>query len=393
MDQPELGHSVARLVLQLGAILIAAKMGAEVAERLGQPPVLGELLAGVVIGPFALGGLPLPLIGQPLFAGASGAAPVSNELYSLAQVAAVTLLFLVGLDTDLLQFVRYGHAATLVAIGGNLLSFVLGATVAVVFGLADGLGDTTALFLGAIAATTSIGISARVLADLKQLDTPEGVTILGGAVVDDILGIILLGVAASLAAGHSFTVESTALVGARALASLALLTLVALLVARQLPRLPLRLRTEGATAGLALGSALIAAYVIEQAGLALILGAYAIGLALSQTTFARPLGRTLAVLRHVLVPVFFVVTGALVNVPQMAGTVGLGIALFLAAVLGKALGCGVPALLVGFRGRRTLRVVAGMLPRGEVALIVAGVGLASGAIGGEISASPSSSLF
>ncbi len=168
MDQPELGHSVARLVLQLGAILIAAKMGAEVAERLGQPPVLGELLAGVVIGPFALGGLPLPLIGQPLFAGASGAAPVSNELYSLAQVAAVTLLFLVGLDTDLLQFVRYGHAATLVAIGGNLLSFVLGATVAVVFGLADGLGDTTALFLGAIAATTSIGISARVLADLNS---------------------------------------------------------------------------------------------------------------------------------------------------------------------------------------------------------------------------------
>src|SRR5205807_1893918 len=118
------------------------------------------------------------------------------------------------------------------------------------------------------------------------------------------------------------------------------LTIGTLFVARQLLRLPLRFRTEGAAVGLALGSALVAAYAIEQVGLALILGAYAVGLALSQTTLGRSVERSLLAVRHVLVPVFFVVTGALVNVPQMAGALGLGLTLCLVAVLGKLLGCG-----------------------------------------------------
>src|SRR5439155_19487699 len=168
------------------------------AEGLGIAAVLGELVAGVVIGQFALGGLPLPLVGEPMFGGPSGAAPVSSELYSFAQVAAVLLLFLIGLDTDLLQFLRYSHAAALVGVGGNLLSFLLGATVAVALGMAKSVGDPQALFLGAIVASTSVGISARVLADLGHLVTPEGVTILGGAVVDDILGVIGLGLAVSV---------------------------------------------------------------------------------------------------------------------------------------------------------------------------------------------------
>lgn len=384
MDQPELGHSVARLVLQLGVILIAAKLGAELAERVGLPAVLGELLAGVAVGPYALGGVVPPLVGDPLFRAAGGTGPISTELYSFAQVAAVLLLFLIGLDTDLVKFLRYSHAATLVAVGGNLLSFLLGAVVAVLFGLASSLAEPRALFLGAIAATTSIGISARVLADLGQLDTPEGVTILGGAIVDDILGIIILGVVVTIAAGHALTVEGAALSGGRAIAALVLLTLVALIAARFLSRLPLRMRTEGAAVGLAVGGALLAAYVIEQAGLALILGAYAVGLALSQTSFGRPLERSLLAVRHLFVPIFFVVTGALVDVPQMAGAIGLGLALCVAAVLGKAIGCGLPALLVGFRGRRAVRIVAGMLPRGEVALIIAGVGLSTGAIGADL---------
>src|SRR5439155_3412862 len=206
-----------------GTILIVAKLGAEIAERLRLPAVLGELVAGVVIGPFALGGLPLPLVGEPLFGGA-GAASVAPELYSFAQVAAVMLLFLTGLDTDLLQFLRYSHAAALVGVGGNLLSFLLGATVAVALGMAKSLGDPQALFLGAIIASTSVGISARVLADLGQLDTPEGVTILGGAVIDDVLGVIGLGLAVSVAAGQNVTVQSAALSGGRAVGALVLLT-------------------------------------------------------------------------------------------------------------------------------------------------------------------------
>jgi Kef-type K+ transport system membrane component KefB len=385
MDQPDLTHSLARLVLQLGVVLIAAKLGAELAERLGQPTVLGELLAGVAIGPFALGGLALPLTGEPLFGGHGGnGAAISAELYGFAQVAAVLLLFLIGLNTDLLRFLRYSHAAALVAVGGNLLSFLFGAGVAVALGLADHLGDPEALFLGGIIATTSVGITARVLADLGQLDTAEGVIILGGAVVDDVLGIIGLGLAVSAAAGQGITVQSAALSGGFAVGALVALTAGTLLLARQLFRLPLRLRTEGATVGLALGSALVAAYVIEAAGLAMILGSYAVGLALSQTPIGRAVERALAGVRQVFVPVFFVVMGTLVNVPQMTTALGLGLALCLAAVLGKALGSGLPAVAVGFRGARVVRIVAGMLPRGEVALIVAGVGLTSGAIGGEL---------
>jgi Kef-type K+ transport system membrane component KefB len=385
MSQPEAGSSIAHLVLQLGAILIAAKLGAELAERLGQPTVLGELLAGVAIGPFALGGIVLPLVGEPLFTRVEGSTtPISAELYGFAQVAAVLLLFLIGLNTDLLQFLRYSHAAALVAVGGNLLSFALGVVVAVAFGLASGPTDPRALFLGGIIATTSVAVSARVLADLGKLDTPEGVTILGGAVVDDVLGIIGLSLAVSIATGHGITAATAVVSGALAVGILVVLTVGTLLVVRLLAHLPLRLRTEGASVGVALGCALVAGYAMQQAGLAMILGAYAVGLALSQTSAGRAIERALAGVRLVLVPVFFVVMGTLVNVPEMARALGLGLALCLAAVLGKAVGCGLPALAVGFRGRRAVGIVGGMLPRGEVALIVAGVGLSSGIIGGEI---------
>jgi Kef-type K+ transport system membrane component KefB len=385
MNSPDVGSSLAHLVLQLGAILIAAKLGGELAERLAQPAVLGELLAGVAIGPFALGGVALPLLGEPLFAHpTNSSAPLSPELYGFAQVAAVLLLFLIGLNTDLLQFLRYSHAAALVAVGGNLLSFALGIAAALAFGLAASVSDPRALFLGGIIATTSVGVSARVLADLGRLDTPEGVTILGGAVVDDVLGIIGLGLAVSVAAGQAITPQEAALSAARAVGALVAVTLGTLLMVRLLQRLPWRLRGEGAVVGVALGSAFVAGYLIEQAGLAAILGAYAVGLGLSQTPAGRGIERALVSLRQVLVPVFFVVMGALVNVPEMTTALGLGAVLCVAAVLGKALGCGFPALAVGFRGYRVLAIVGGMLPRGEVALIVAGIGLSSGAIGSEL---------
>jgi Kef-type K+ transport system membrane component KefB len=199
-----------------------------------------------------------------------------------------------------------------------------------------------------------------------------------------VLGIIGLGLAVSVAAGQSITPQDAALSAARAVGALVAVTLVTLLGVRLLTRLPLRLRSEGAVVGVALGSAFVAGYFIEEAGLAAILGAYAVGLGLSQTPLGRGIERALLSLRQVLVPVFFVVMGTLVNLPAMTTALGVGAVLCAAAVLGKVVGCGLPALLVGFRGQRVLAVVGGMLPRGEVALIVAGVGLSSGAIGGDL---------
>lgn len=383
MHEADLG-AVAQFVLQLGVVLIAAKLGAEAAERLRQPPVLGELLAGVAIGPFALGGLNLPLVGAPLFDGVGRGAAVSAELYSVAQIGAVLLLFSIGLETDLMRFIRYSQVAALVAVGGNLVSFFGGAGLAVALGIASSPSDPAALFLGAIIATTSVGVGARVLADLHQLDTPEGVTILGGAVIDDILGIVILGLAVGSVAGEGISAQNATLNGVKALGALAVLFSLGVVATRQLSRLPLRLRTDGATIGLALGTAFVAAFLIERAGLALILGSYAVGLALARCGAGATLESGLRPLRQTLVPVFFVVTGALVNLSETMASLGLGVALCAVAILGKGVGCGVPALALGFRGRRLLRIVAGMLPRGEVALIVAGTGLSSGAITSDV---------
>jgi hypothetical protein len=159
---------------------------------------------------------------------------------------------------------------------------------------------------------------------------------------------------------------------------------VALLLVRQLGKSPLRLRTEGGAVGLAVGSALVAAYAMEQAGLALILGSYAVGLALSQSSIGRGVERALGGLRQVLVPVFFVVMGAVVDLPRLAPALGLGLVLCLVAALGKTVGCGAPALAMRFRPMGALRIGVGMIPRGEVALIVASVGLSSGVFGAEI---------
>ena len=180
-------HLVTRLVFQLSIILIAAKVGGEICQRyLKIPPVLGELSAGIAIGPFALGGIAIGGL-DPLFASHAvpghghTSIPVSIELFSVSQIAAVVLLFVAGLETDLKQFVRYAAPATVVALGGIVFPFVFGfgATVLLKPGGLD--GDPllySALFMGAVMTATSVGITARVLGDQQKLDSPEGVTVL-----------------------------------------------------------------------------------------------------------------------------------------------------------------------------------------------------------------------
>src|SRR5438046_2917890 len=192
-------------------------MGGEIAERwLGQPGVLGELAAGIAIGPFALGALPIPAVG-PLVPPHVGAVAVSDELYALAQLGSIVLLLVAGLETDLRQFLRFGPAAALVAVGGVIVPFGLGAGAAVWLGLARSAGDPHALFLGAILTATSVGITARVLGDLGQLDTPEGVTILGAAVIDDVLGILVLALVVGASGGRGASTGELAFISLKAL--------------------------------------------------------------------------------------------------------------------------------------------------------------------------------
>ena len=383
---------IVRLVLQLAVILIAAKLSGEICERfLKIPPVLGELGAGILIGPFALGGVDIPGLGplfEDLHSAASGAEgftlPISDSLWSLAQIGAIILLFTAGLETNLRQFVRYAGPASIVALGGSVVPFILGAAVTVAFGYADGFTDPKALFVGAIFTATSIGISVRVLGDLRRLDTAEGVTILAAAVLDDVLGILILTVVLAIAIEGEFSASSTGLIALKTIGFWVALTGLGVLLSKRISDLFGRFRVSGAAMGLALGLAFLASALAEMFGLAMIIGAFSIGLALSGTDLAHRLEEPLRGVYAALIPIFFVVMGMLVDVTALGGVWQFGIAATALAIIGKVVGSGVPALFTGFNLFGAWRIGIGMLPRGEVALIMAGIGVGAGLIRQEL---------
>jgi len=389
---------VAELILLLSIILVAAKIGGEVSERyLKIPPVLGELGAGILISPFLLGGIHW-FGGGAIFElphGESGGLPVEPQLFFVAQLAAVVLLFEAGLETDRNQFKKYVRPATAVAAGGVLLPFAMGFAATVMFGYAsmDSIsGMTPALFVGAIMTATSVGITARVLADIRRLDSPEGVTILAGAVVDDVLGIIILAIVVGISEEGAVTVGSIGVIFLKAVVFWLGLMIIGSLVANHISKLVLWFKSSGGALGLALALAFIASAVAEiYFGLAMIIGAYTMGLALSNTELKHQVEGPMRSVNNFLVPIFFVVIGMQVDFTAFgAGDTSLSVAigfttvLTLFAVFSKLAGSGLPALLVGFNRRGATRVALGMLPRGEVALIIAGIGLAAGVIGQDI---------
>ncbi|MHC4861505.1 MAG: cation:proton antiporter, partial [Planctomycetota bacterium] len=230
----------------------------------------------------------------------------------------------------------------------------------------------------------SVGITARVLSEKGKLDSPEGVTILAGAVIDDVLGIIVLAVVMGLAKPGASDVHWTAVAG-KAVGIWLGATIVLILLAKPIKRVLGIFRGEGVVPGLALGIALLLAGLMESAGLAMIIGAYVAGLALAkEEDLAHRLDRQLRPLYNVIVPVFFCVMGMLVDFEAMGAAVVFGLIFSAVAIVSKVVGCGLPTYLVKFNTRGALRVGFGMLPRGEVALIVAGVGLTAGIIGKEM---------
>jgi Kef-type K+ transport system membrane component KefB len=380
MEQEHLTEIVTRIIFQFAIILLAAKIAGEVCLRyLRVPPVLGELAAGVAIGPFALGALQVGGLG-PLFAIPPGALEnpfqaIPREIYLIGQVASVVLLFAAGLETDLKRFLRFAGPASLVALGGVVLPFGFGVMATVFMGFADSFGDPVALFMGAIMTATSVGITARVLADLGRLNSAEGTTIIAAAVLDDVVGLLVLSMVVALATTGGVSAGALGLVAARAIGFWLGLTAVTLLASGWIFRVFTGFRAPGATLALSLALALTAAALAEKAGLAMIIGAYSVGLALSSTPLRHRIEESLMGLYHAIVPVFFVVMGMLVDLGAMQGALLFGLVLTLLAIVGKVVGSGGLALLGGFNRYGAWRIGLGMLPRGEVALIIAGIGL------------------
>ena len=389
MDGEELVHLITRVVLQLAIIVAAAKIAGEVCERyLRIPPVLGELSAGMIIGPFALGGIGFfgfdPVFGPAVHSISEHVPNISTEIWTVAQVASVVLLFAVGLETDLKQFLRYAGPASAVAIGGVVMPFALGAGATVYFGYADGWLDPPALFMGSIMTATSVGITARVLRDLGRMGAPEGVTIIAAAVVDDVLGILVLAVVVAMSETGAVEAGELGVIAAKAVGFWIGLTGVMILLAGWISRALGWFRDAGAPLALALGLALLGAGLAETFGLAMIIGAYSVGLGLAHTPLAQRIEHSLAGVYQFMVPIFFVVMGMLVDLSAVGGVLGFGIALSALAIVSKVVGSGGPALAVGFNRRGAWRVGLGMLPRGEVALIIAGIGLSRNVIDHEL---------
>ncbi len=376
----EHGMNMLPVLEALAIILVLARLGGALFERFSLPAVLGELLAGIAIGNLGLAG----------FHGLDGLRHVPT-VEALAQIGVLFLLFQVGLESDIGKMAAVGVSATLVAVLGVVAPMLLGLGVSELF-----LKDHHILshwFVGATLAATSVGITARVLGDLGRSASVEGRIILGAAVIDDVLGLVVLAVVTGLIqaadAGAAFDPTVLAVIVGKALGFLIVAVVVGRWLSRVTFRFAARLPGEGMLLSFALAFCFLLAYLAGKSGLAPIVGAFAAGLVLEDVHYEalrdrdperRDLLHLLQPLSGFLVPVFFVLMGMSVDLSVFGqpGVLGFAAALTVAAVIGKqvcslgVLGTGVDRFAVGL----------GMIPRGEVGLIFASIGRTL-TIGGE----------
>lgn len=397
-------HVAAQLMIMLSVILIAAKIGGEVATRyLKIPAVLGELGAGIIISPHLLGGIDFFGVVGPVFHLVGTEAevhhddvsfPLPTSIRFVGQIAAILLLFEAGLETNRAAFMRALRPASAVAVGGVVVPFALGVLVTVWlgFGSFGSLAEINQpLFVGTILTATSIGITARVLAELRQLDSAEGLTVIAAAVIDDVLGIIMLAIVVGLHAESELSLSSVGTIFLRAAGFWLGLMIVGSLLARYIAIFAIWFKDDGGTFAIVVALGMFCAGIAEtNFGLAMIIGAYTIGLALSGTRLKEQIETPLRHAGMLLVPTFFAIIGMEVDLGKMFGSDNLAITLIfvvvltVAAFIGKVFGAGLPALAVGFDRVGATRIGLGMLPRGEVALIVAGIGFNNNVIDDEI---------
>ena len=355
-------------------MLLVGKFAGEAFERMRQPAVMGELLAGIALGAGLLKVIPT-----------APDDPLTPVFRLLAEVGVVVLLFEIGLETDLKAMMRDGPAAGAVAVVGVAVPFVLGFLYwrsgwhGYEHTAADPL--STAVFVGAALTATSVGITARVLKDLRVLHSLEARLILGAAVIDDVLGLVILGVVSALAAGVAFSLHGALRVLGVAVAFLFLALWIGLRLAPRLFGLVDRMRVRGVLVVSAFAFLLLLCVLAERAGTALIIGAFAAGLILSETNQFALIEERIKPVADVFTPIFFLSIGAAVDlrvwnpfVAENHQTLAIGGALFAIAVIGKlASGWAVPWLRFNRRA-----VGVGMAPRGEVGLIFAQIGLSAG---------------
>ena len=365
------------VIIAVGILLAAAKLMGELFSRIKLPIVLGELLAGMIIGPFALGAFLLhPETGESIL-------KIGPELRTLGEIGAIVILFMAGLEMTPKEFLRGGKASFTVGTLGVVVPFFAGLLVFQAFGF-DAL---QAMMIATALTATSIAISIQVLKEFNKIKSPEARLIIAAAVVDDIMAIAVLSVVTSF--GGSEALENVDLLDVtftilKVLGFFAAILIAAIFI---LPKVitPRIWKAQGSVEGIATASFFGAAAIAGTLGLSPIVGAFAVGMALSATKVFEKIEHFISRIGLIFAPLFFAIIGAQVDFR----TVNLDILMLSGVVIAiavatKLLGCGLPSMLFLKNKTAGMRVGIGMISRGEVGLIVAGVGLSSGVLTGDV---------
>ena len=343
-------------ILYLALILLSTKVAGDISVRLGQPAVLGKLIVGILIGPAVLGWI-----------------EKDSFITHVSEIGVLLLMFIAGLETDVEQLRKNWKSAFAVAVGGIILPFIGGYGAAIAFGFSP----TYALFFGVIFCATSVSISVQVLKEMNKLNSREGTTILGAAVVDDVLVVILLALIMSIV-GQGGDVNLGLLVGKKLL-FFAITFVAGWLVVPRVMKWLAPLKVTEAVISAALIICFAFAYFAEWMQMAGIIGAFAAGIAVSLTPYKHDVEHKVEPIAYsIFVPVFFVSIGLNVSFDGIGSNLGMLAVITIMAIVTKLAGGWLGARVTGFDSRSSLAIGAGMISRGEVALIIAATGLQSG---------------
>ena len=371
----ESSTSFLHIIISLAILLFAAKLFAELFHRIKMPVVLGELLAGIVVGPFALGGLPI-FNGDPLVI-------LDETVKHIGEIAAIVILFIAGLEITPREFLRGGAASLTVGSLGVILPFFVGYYVFTAFGLEA----LEAMLIATALTATSIAITVQVLTELGKMQTKEARLILGAAIVDDILAIAVLSVVTTMVQTGDTTpaiLDITFLV-LKILGLFAVLLVGSVVIIPRILHVERLWRSEGSVEGITTAAFFGAAGIAAFVGLSPIVGAFSVGMAVASTRIIKQVEEYVSKLGIIFVPLFFAIIGAQVDLRGVnLDVLYLSGIIIAVAVVTKLAGCGLPAMIFLKEKSKAMKVGIGMISRGEVGLIVAGVGVSSGALSSEI---------
>ena len=363
------------VMISLGILLFAAKLMAELFHRIKLPIVLGELLAGIIVGPFALGALPL-VDGEPLVV-------LDETIRHIGEIAAVVILFIAGLEITPREFLRGGAAAFTVGSLGVVVPFFVGYYAFAAFGIEA----LQSILIATALTATSIAISIQVLTELGKMQSKEARLILGAAIVDDILAIAVLSVVVSMVqTGNTQpAIFDIVFLIMQVLGTFAAILIVSVLVIPRILHTERLWKSKGSLEGIVTAAFFAAAGIAAFLGLSPIVGAFAIGMAVASTRIIKQVHEYVDKLQIIFAPLFFAIIGAQVDLRGVNLDVlfiaGIMIAI---AVATKLIGTGLPSIIFLKDRPKAMRVGIGMVSRGEVGLIVAGVGVSSGALSNDI---------